>query len=95
VPLYHATPARNLEDIFEEGLDPGAYGMGGGTRRAHLHQDPWACAAFIEGLYREPVVVLEVDTDGLLLEPGDDDDELEWAYPGQVPPGRLRLTDVI
>ena len=90
--LYHATPARNVPAIEAEGLDPRADGLGAGTARVHLQEDPYAAAGFVEGMYREPVAVFAVDCRGLALEPGDDDLDGEWAFPGRIGPERLALS---
>lgn len=93
---YHATPASNREAIEAEGLDPFVLGgLGAGSARVHVHENPGAAAGFVSGLYRCDVVVFEVDCSGLELEPGDDDDEEEWAYSGRIGPERLRLANTI
>lgn len=87
--LFHATPARNLPSIMANGLDPHAGGRGAGSARVHLSESANVARAFVEALYREPVVVLAVNPDSLVLELGDDDCDGEWATSIRIKPDQI------
>ena len=94
--LYHATPAENARSIMRHGLDPAAPGRGAGTARVHLSTDPGRFTSFVGMLYGTPdVAVFTVVATGLELEPGDDDDETEYAVSTRISPARLRLRRIV
>ena len=90
--LYHATPADNVPGILARGLRPDCSGFGAGTARVHLSDTPERFVDFVRVLYGiRDVAVFAVETEGLRLEPGDDDVEYEFAVSEPIPPTRLRL----
>lgn len=96
--MFHVTPSENLAGILEHGLVPDigsrSKELGELTPMVYLFTDMDSLenACWLEDyFYDDELVVVEVDTTGLVMFPTFGDQSWEHVYPHLIPADRIKV----